>query len=260
MTLAQKRSQLENLLGQMESLLVAYSGGVDSALVAYVASRILSDRMLAITAQSASMAELELTRAVEFAKTHRIPHRVIKTDELEDPRYAANPTNRCFFCKDELYNKLGTLKQELNFAWLADGSHAEDVAGDRPGMRAASNHGVRSPLREAGFGKADVRALAKELALEVWDKPASPCLSSRVPHGIAITPEKLQRIDRAEEVLRSLGFRVVRVRHHDELARIEVGRDELPRFLDVKLFERVVSEFRRIGYRHVTLDMQGYHG
>ena len=253
-----KQTELESILAGMGSLLVAYSGGVDSALVAYVASRVLPHRMLAITAQSPSMAESELNHAVEFAARYGIPHRIVRTAELEDPRYAANPANRCFFCKDELYNKLDALKNELSFAWLADGSHAEDIAGDRPGMRAASDHGVRSPLREAGFGKADVRALAKELGLEVWDKPASPCLSSRVPHGIAITPEKLRRIDQAEEILRGLGFRVVRVRHHEELARIEVGREELPRFLDVRLFEQVVSEFRRIGYRHVTLDMQGY--
>jgi uncharacterized protein len=254
----QKQSTLEKILSEMGSVLVAYSGGIDSALVAFFAHRILGNRMLAVTAQSDSVAHSEMEHAIRFAGTHGIPHRVIQTEEVADPRYAANPVNRCFFCKDELYSKVACLREELGFAYVVDGSHADDDVGDRPGMRAARDHGVRSPLREAALSKSEIRTIARELALEIWDKPASPCLSSRIPHGIAITPEKLQQIDRAEEVLRQLGFRVFRVRHHDELARIEVARDELPRLLDLNLFDQVVASFHRIGYKHVTLDMKGY--
>lgn len=258
MELHKKQARLEELLSDMSSVLVAYSGGIDSGLLAYVAHRILGDRLLAVTAQSASVAASELAHATEFAGAHGIPHRIIHTQELDDPRYAANPSNRCFFCKDELFSHLTKLKEDLQFACLADGSHAEDDVAVRPGMQAGLNHGVRSPLREAGLGKSEIRTIAKDLGLEIWDKPSSPCLSSRVPHGIAITPDKLQRIDRAEEFLRGLGFRVFRVRHHDELARIELACDELPHFLDMNLFEQVVSKFREIGYKYVTLDMRGY--
>jgi uncharacterized protein len=258
MELSQKQSALEKILSEMGSVLVTYSGGIDSALVAFFAHRILGNRMLAVTAQSASVASSELEHAIRFARTHGIPHSVIQTEEVENPRYAANPVNRCFFCKDELYSKVAGLREELGFSFVVDGSHADDDTGDRPGMRAALNHGVRSPLREAALTKSEIRTIAKNLRLEIWDKPASPCLSSRIPHGIAITPEKLQQVDRAEEVLRKLGFRVFRVRHHEELARIEVARDELPRLLDLKLFDQVVASFRRIGYKHVTLDMKGY--
>ena len=257
MELTEKQSQLESILSGMGSVLVAYSGGIDSALVAYFAHRLLGDRMLALTARSPSLAESELKHAIEFARIHGIPHRVIDTREVEDPRYAANPANRCFFCKDELYSRITDLRKELPFSFVADGSHTEDDIGDRPGMRAALNHGVRSPLREAGLTKAEIRDLARNLGLEIWDKPSSPCLSSRVPHGIAITPEKLRQIDRAEQVLRNLGFRVFRVRHHDELARIEVSREELPRLLDACLFDQVASQLKDIGYKHVTLDMRG---
>lgn len=260
MDLLQERLSLEKLLEEMGSVLVAYSGGIDSALVAYVAHGVLGDRMLAVTAQSASLAEAELAHAVAFAGRHNIPHRIVHTAELDDPRYAANPANRCFFCKDELYRLLADLKGDLGFLHIADGSHAADDPGDRPGMQAAAGRGVRSPLREAGLAKPEIRALAKDLWLEVWDKPSSPCLSSRIPHGLPITMEKLKQVDRAEQILRDLGFRVFRVRHHDDLARIEVSRDEMPRLLDVALFDHVVSCFREIGYRHVTLDMQGYGG
>ncbi len=258
MELTEKQSHLESVLSEMGSVLVAYSGGIDSALVAYFAHRVLGDRMLAVTAKSPSLAESELKHAIEFAQAYSIPHRVIGTQEVEDPRYAANPVNRCFFCKDELYTRVADLKEDLRFSWVADGSHVEDDIGDRPGMRAALNHGVRSPLREASLMKAEIRSIARNLGLEIWDKPSSPCLSSRIPHGVAITPEKLQQIDRAEQILRKLGFRVFRVRHHDELARIEVSREELPRLLDMRLFDQVASQLKDIGYKHVTLDMQSY--
>ena len=258
MDLEGKKLQLEGILRGMDSVLVAYSGGIYSALLSYMAHRVLGGRMLAVTAQSPSVARAELEQAVDFARRFGIPHRLVPTREVENPDYARNPVNRCFYCKEELYSVLTALRQELQFQYIADGSHAGDRFDDRPGMAAAVSRGVRSPLREAGLIKSELRDMAKELGLSVWDKPSSPCLSSRVPHGIPITPEKLSQVDRAESVLRGLGFKVFRVRHHDELARIEVAPDELARLLDVKLFEYVAAQLRNIGYRYVTLDMQGY--
>lgn len=254
---AAQLTKLEAVIGQWPSAVVAYSGGVDSALVAVAAHRVLGDAMLAVTAHSPSIPPREREAAAGFAAEAGFPHRAIATDEMANPQYVANPTNRCYFCKDELFTKLGAVARADGFAVVLDGFNADDKRDYRPGQQAAREHEAASPLAEAGLGKAAVRAIARHLGLRVWDKPAAPCLSSRIPYGTPVTPEALARIDAAEQVLHGLGFTAgARVRHHGELARVEVPPAELE--WAFKQREALVAGLKAAGYLFVCLDLEGY--
>lgn len=253
-----KESALRAIFGELGSCIVAFSGGVDSALVLHVAAQELGDRAVGITARSESLAEREYEGALRFAGGIGARHEIVETRELHDPSYAANPANRCYFCKSELYGKLTEIARERGIPHIVDGYNLDDEGDWRPGRKAAREHGVRSPLYEAGFRKADVRALARALGLEVWDKPALACLSSRFPYGTPITLELLRQVDRAEQALHDAGFRACRVRHHGEIARIEVPPEDIAAVTDPNRRARIVEGVRAAGYRYVTLDLGGY--
>lgn len=268
----EKIEKLRELLQSFGSCLIAYSGGVDSVLLACVAHQVLGDRSLAAIADSPSLPRRELREALELAKKFRFPVRVIKTAEFENPSYLANPNNRCYFCKHELFEELTPIAREENFAVIAYGENASDIGDFRPGAKAAAEFQVRAPLKEAGLTKAEIRELSAQLGLPTADKPQMACLSSRIPYGETVTPEKLRMVEEAEYVLRDNGFYDVRVRLHELskstgtpfngqstwLARIEVGQTELKRLLENGLSERVAVELKKIGFAHVTLDLQGY--
>jgi uncharacterized protein len=250
---------LVRYFAQLPDCLVAYSGGVDSAIVAKAAQVALGDRAIAVTGVSASLATGELEAARRIAASIGIRHETIHTDELNDAGYLANAPNRCWHCKTELYSQMRELAAELGFATIANGTNADDLGDFRPGLQAASEHGVLSPLVACGIDKQGVRQLAHDWGLEVWDKPASPCLSSRVVYGLDITPERLARIDAAEALLKELGFTSVRVRcHHDELARLEVSADEIARLAEDTLRTQIASRLRKIGFHYVTIDLEGF--
>jgi uncharacterized protein len=257
--------KLENLRGLLKgygSCLVAYSGGVDSVFLAHVAHQVLGDRMLAIVADSPSLPRRELQEALEIAKKCSFPVRVIKTQEFTNDNYTSNPVNRCYFCKYELFADLTPLASAEEFRVVAYGENASDIGDFRPGAQAASKFQVRAPLKEAGLTKAEIRLLSAELGLPTADKPQMACLSSRVPYGEPVTPEKLRMIEQAEYTLRDLGFHEVRVRHHElknqHLARIELAREEIPALLANGQFSIVAEKMKAIGYAHVTLDLEGY--
>lgn len=253
--------KLEGLHGWFEDtggVVVAYSGGTDSTLVAAVAARALGDRAVAITAVSPSLAPGELEEARRVASVIGIRHRAVSTREAEQEAYLANDADRCYHCKTELYDVLARVAAEDDFPVVVSGANMDDLGDFRPGLRAATEHGVRHPLVEVGFSKAEVRAAARALDIPTWDKPASACLSSRIAFGVRITVEELSRVGRAERLLKELGFRQVRVRVHGELARVEVELPDLPRLAEPGLRERVVEGLRALGYRFVTLDLEGF--
>jgi len=253
----EKERALRDTLCSLGSVIVAYSGGVDSAYLACVANDTLGSRALAVTADSPSYPEHHRQMAVAIAERFGLRHQIVHTRELERPEYRANPANRCYFCKHELYSHLTRIAADRD-AVVIDGNNADDRGDYRPGRQAAREFGVRSPLDEANLEKGEIRELSRRLGLPTWDEPASACLSSRIPYHSEVTDEKLRMIERAEHALRAMGFRICRVRHHDDLARIELGRDELARALVPETAQRIVAELKAVGYRYVTVDLQGY--
>ena len=255
---AAKLRALEDRLGSLESTLVAYSGGVDSAFLAAAAHRVLGGRMLAVLADSPSLARRDLEQACAFAQSLAMPLEVVATGELDRPEYARNDANRCFHCKDELFLVMKKLAGQLGFQHIAYGMNADDRRDYRPGQRAAEEHAVLAPLAEAGLTKLEVRALARAAGYPLWDRPAAPCLASRVEYGRAVTREVLEQVEHGEEALRRLGFRQLRVRHHGELARVEIARDELPRALSLETMDAIAAALNEAGYKYVTLDCKGF--
>ena len=253
-----KQQRLELLLGQLGSVVVAFSGGVDSAYLAVVATRTLGSRALAVTGDSPSYPDNHRQLARQIAGDFRIAHEFVLTDELARDGYRANAGDRCFHCKTELYGTLSALARSRGFACVVDGTNADDRGDYRPGRAAARDHAVRSPLDEVELGKDDIRALSHALGMRTWDEPASACLSSRIPHHVEVTAPKLQQIERAESAVRALGFRVFRVRHHEQVARLEIARDEMARALEPDIATQLVTALKAAGYQHVSLDLQGY--
>lgn len=256
--LGAKEHLLRSRLAGLGSLVIAFSGGTDSAYLAWAATQVLGPAALCVTADSPSYPEHHRQMARRVAADFGLRHEFVTTDEIERPEYRANPVNRCYYCKHELYSVLTGLAAARGVAAIADGSNADDRGDYRPGRQAAREFGVVSPLDEVGLTKAEIRELSRIAGLPTWDEPASACLSSRIPYETAITDEALRRIEEAESRLRALGFRVCRVRHHDTLARLELGPDELARACEPDVRERIVRELRALGYRHVTVDLQGY--
>jgi uncharacterized protein len=255
---ASRLQALEEQIRQLGSVMVAYSGGVDSAYLAATAHRVLGDRMLAVLADSPSLARRDMEQATEFARSIGMPLRVILTEELDKPEYQRNDANRCFHCKTELFDGMKALGAQLGFVNIAYGMNADDTHDYRPGQRAAQEHEVLAPLADAGLSKLEVRTLAKAAGYPLWDRPAAPCLSSRVEYGRTVTREVLEQVERAEESMRQLGFREFRVRHHGELARVEIARVEMPQALTIETLDAITAALRDLGFKYVTLDCAGF--
>ncbi|MFE4104748.1 ATP-dependent sacrificial sulfur transferase LarE [Almyronema epifaneia] len=255
---AEKLAKLQSIFRTMDQALIAYSGGIDSTLVVKVAQDILGDRALAVTAASPSLMPEDLEEARLQAAEIGIRHEVVQTHEMDNPNYAANPVNRCYFCKSELHDTLKPLAAQRGYPYVVDGVNADDLHDYRPGIQAARERGVRSPLAEVGISKLEVRQIAQHLGLPWWDKPAQPCLSSRFPYGEAITVEKLQRVGRAERYLRDLGFQNLRVRSEADTARIELPPEQIRSFVSTTDLPSLVSAFQNLGFAYVTLDLEGY--
>jgi pyridinium-3,5-biscarboxylic acid mononucleotide sulfurtransferase len=256
--LAAKRALLEHQLRNLGRTLVAYSGGVDSAYLAWAAHQALGANMLAVVADSPSLARTQLTDAVAFARENDIPLEVIRTSEFERPEYVRNDASRCFHCKDELFTAMEAFRQKRGFDAIAYGVNRDDQSDFRPGQQAAREHHVAAPLLDAGLGKQEVRALAQAAGLRVWDKPASACLSSRIEYGRPVTREALSAVEQGEDALRALGFRQFRVRHHGDIVRIEIAPEELPRALTSELAAQFTRIFKALGFKFVTLDLEGF--
>jgi len=256
--LAGKRAALERGMSALGKTLVAYSGGVDSAFLAWAAHQVLGDAMLAVIADSPSLARTQLADAVAFAEEQKIPLAVLSTAELDRPEYARNDGSRCFHCKDELFRVMEGFREARGFHSIAYGVNLDDQGDFRPGQRAAKEHHIAAPLLEARLTKQDIRDLARAAGLRVWDKPASACLASRIEYGRPVTREALSAVERGEDALRALGFRQVRVRHHGEMVRLEVAREELSRALDLEMMAELVRIFKALGFQFVTLDLEGF--
>ena len=250
--------RLRTIVGALDSVVIGYSGGVDSAFLAKVCHDVLGPRAVAVTAVSPSLGTRDRERAETVAREIGIPHRLVETREVEDPRYAANDGHRCYFCKAELFTLLEAERSSRGFAAVAYGANLDDTGDYRPGMRAAAEAAVRAPLVEAALTKAYVRRLARELGLSIWEAPAQPCLASRFPYGVTVTVEGLEKVERAENLLRDLGFTSFRVRYHEQIARIELPVDQLEKALDPPVRARIVEGFRAIGFAYATLDLEGF--
>ena len=258
MNLAAKYAALKDTLEALDSVLVAYSGGTDSAYLAYAAHRVLGDRMMAVIADSASLPRAELAAALAFTAQQGIPTEILHTNELESADYQRNDAQRCFHCKDELFTQMEEARAARGFAHIAYGMNLDDRGEFRPGQQAAAQHHAVAPLVTAQLSKQEIRTLAREAGLVVWDKPASACLASRIEYGRPVTRENLSQVEQAEEALHVLGFRQVRVRYHGELARVEISREELPRALSMDALDRISAALRELGFVYVTLDTEGY--
>ncbi len=258
MDVTSKAKLLEAKLADAGSLLVAYSGGTDSAFLAYAAHAVLGEQMLAVIADSPSLPRKELSAALVFAARHGIPVQVLQTHEMENPEYARNDAQRCFHCKDELFTQMEEARVRLGFKHLAYGMNVDDRGEFRPGQQAAAMHGALAPMAQAGLTKAEIRTLAREAGLELADKPASACLSSRIEYGRPVTAENLRQVERAEEALHELGFAQVRVRHHGDLARVEIAREDLGRALSVEMFDWITAALKPLGFLYIAVDTQGY--
>ncbi len=256
--LDRKEARLLELLREMGAVMVAYSGGTDSAYLAWAANEALGDKAIAITADSASIPTSHKKDAEEFVQRFGIRHEYIETFEFDNPDYVKNDGTRCFHCKDELFTRLAEAGKRLGLETIAYGVNVDDTGDYRPGHKAAQQHQVRAPLLEAGLTKLEIRELSRRVGLPTWDRPAAACLSSRIEYGMEVTPERIRQIESGEEALRSLGFRVYRVRYHGELVRIEIGRDELPRALEPAMAGRFTEIFKSLGFKYVTLDLEGY--
>jgi uncharacterized protein len=258
MTLQGKESRLVAILQELKSVVVGFSGGVDSTYLAHMANKVLGKQALCVTAISASVPSLQLQDTIEIVKQFGLNHHIIDSGEMENPEYLQNDPNRCYFCKSDLFSRLQNLAKQDGYAAVLDGTNYDDLGDYRPGRRAASEYAVHSPLLEAKMTKLDIRTLSRQEGLPTWDKPALPCLASRIPYGNAITPDKLSVVDRGENILRGFGFRIFRVRHHGEMVRLEIAPQELPKALNLTMAEILVKEFKALGFKYVALDLEGY--
>jgi uncharacterized protein len=258
MDLEEKEQRLEQLLKDMAPVVVAFSGGVDSSYLAYKAHQVLGSKALAVTAESASVPSYQRKMAAQIVRQFGLNHKIVQSRELEIPEYSANPSNRCYYCKDELFTILQAIAKESGSATVLDGLNADDVGDFRPGTMAGRERHVRSPLLEVGLNKNEIRALSRRAGLPTADLPASACLASRFPYGTAITAEKLRIVDQGEEALREMGFAIFRVRHHEHMVRLEFGGEDLTRALNPEMASQLVSKFKSLGFKYVTLDLEGY--